>query len=95
MVTVDLHELNLKPNDVVLDAGCGEGETIERLRDFLPKPVQGIDLNPEFRDADHTAHTADDPYGKIIHTGHVQGPGRRLGFGEHLDIGVPVSTALT
>jgi SAM-dependent methyltransferase len=31
----------------VLDAGCGEGETIERLRDLLPKPVQGIDLNPE------------------------------------------------
>lgn len=31
----------------VLDAGCGEGETIERLRDLLPEPVQGVDLNPE------------------------------------------------
>ena len=30
----------------VLDAGCGEGETIERLRDLLPTPVQGVDLNP-------------------------------------------------
>jgi len=27
MVTVDLHELNLKPDDVVLDAGCGVGQT--------------------------------------------------------------------
>jgi 2-polyprenyl-3-methyl-5-hydroxy-6-metoxy-1,4-benzoquinol methylase len=31
----------------VLDAGCGEGETIERLGDLLPHPVQGVDLNPE------------------------------------------------
>lgn len=31
----------------VLDAGCGEGETIERLGNLLPKPVQGVDLNPE------------------------------------------------
>lgn len=31
----------------VLDAGCGEGETIERLGPILPKPVQGVDLNPE------------------------------------------------
>lgn len=31
----------------VLDAGCGEGETIERLGSLLPKPVQGVDLNPD------------------------------------------------
>jgi SAM-dependent methyltransferase len=31
----------------VLDAGCGEGETIERLGDLLPHPVTGVDLNPE------------------------------------------------
>ena len=30
----------------VLDAGCGEGETIERLGDLLPHPVTGVDLNP-------------------------------------------------
>ena len=32
--------------DTVLDAGCGEGETIERLGDLLPHPVTGVDLNP-------------------------------------------------
>jgi SAM-dependent methyltransferase len=31
----------------VLDAGCGEGETIERLGDRLPHPVTGVDLNPD------------------------------------------------
>ncbi|MFM8888434.1 MAG: class I SAM-dependent methyltransferase [Solirubrobacterales bacterium] len=31
----------------VLDAGCGEGETIERLGDLLPHPVTGVDLNPD------------------------------------------------
>ena len=31
----------------VLDAGCGEGETIERLGDLLSHPVTGVDLNPE------------------------------------------------
>jgi len=30
----------------VLDAGCGEGETIERLRHVLPPNVVGFDLNP-------------------------------------------------
>ncbi|MFM9077320.1 MAG: class I SAM-dependent methyltransferase [Solirubrobacterales bacterium] len=34
------------PN-TVLDAGCGEGETIERLGDLLPHPVTGVDLNPD------------------------------------------------
>ncbi|MFM9149630.1 MAG: class I SAM-dependent methyltransferase [Solirubrobacterales bacterium] len=33
--------------ETVLDAGCGEGETIERLGDLLPHPVTGVDLNPD------------------------------------------------
>lgn len=31
----------------VLDAGCGEGETLERLSGILPDGPVGIDLNPE------------------------------------------------
>lgn len=31
----------------VLDAGCGEGETIERLGGLLDGKVTGVDLNPE------------------------------------------------
>jgi 2-polyprenyl-3-methyl-5-hydroxy-6-metoxy-1,4-benzoquinol methylase len=31
----------------VLDAGCGEGETLERLDGLLSASVTGIDLNPE------------------------------------------------
>ncbi len=31
----------------VLDAGCGEGETLERLGGLLDGAVTGIDLNPE------------------------------------------------
>jgi SAM-dependent methyltransferase len=30
-----------------LDAGCGEGEAIERLRDVLPERVAGVDLAAE------------------------------------------------
>ncbi len=36
----------LKPRSI-LDAGCGEGETIARLRDILPAKVVGIDINQE------------------------------------------------
>jgi ubiquinone/menaquinone biosynthesis C-methylase UbiE len=35
----------LQPNSV-LDAGCGEGETLERLRNLLPRDVHGFDNNP-------------------------------------------------
>ena len=31
----------------VLDAGCGEGETLDRLAGVLPESPVGIDLNPE------------------------------------------------
>lgn len=31
----------------VLDAGCGEGETLERLDGMLSGSVTGVDLNPE------------------------------------------------
>lgn len=31
----------------VLDAGCGEGETLERLDGLLSGSITGIDLNPE------------------------------------------------
>ncbi|MCB0827893.1 MAG: class I SAM-dependent methyltransferase [Solirubrobacterales bacterium] len=31
----------------VLDAGCGEGETLERLAPLMPRVVAGVDLNPE------------------------------------------------
>lgn len=33
--------------EAVLDAGCGEGESLERLARYLPGSVTGIDLNPE------------------------------------------------
>lgn len=36
----------LEPTSV-LDAGCGEGETLERLRGQLPQRQVGVDLNPE------------------------------------------------
>lgn len=36
----------LKP-ETVLDAGCGEGETLDRLASVLPARPVGIDLNPE------------------------------------------------
>ncbi len=31
----------------LLDAGCGEGETIARIGDLLPRRVVGVDLSPE------------------------------------------------
>jgi SAM-dependent methyltransferase len=33
--------------DSLLDAGCGEGETIERLDELLPPRVAAVDLSPE------------------------------------------------
>lgn len=31
----------------LLDAGCGEGETLERVRTVLPMRVEGFDINPQ------------------------------------------------
>ncbi|MGD0277731.1 MAG: class I SAM-dependent methyltransferase [Smithella sp.] len=45
MVTVDLHELNLKPNDVVLDAGCGLGRHLRHLARMPELKIFGIDKN--------------------------------------------------
>ncbi len=36
----------LQPSSV-LDAGCGEGESLDRLASILPDSPNGIDLNPE------------------------------------------------
>jgi SAM-dependent methyltransferase len=40
----------------VLDAGCGEGETIERLRPLLPDDTVGIDHNPACIDYSRRRH---------------------------------------
>jgi len=45
MVTVDLHELNLKPHDVVLDAGCGLGRHLRHLAKMPELKIFGIDKN--------------------------------------------------
>lgn len=43
MVTVDLHELNLKPGNVVLDAGCGLGRHLRQLATVPGLRIFGID----------------------------------------------------
>ena len=45
MVTIDLNELNLKPHDVVLDAGCGLGRHLRHLARMPELKVFGIDKN--------------------------------------------------
>src|SRR5436190_16879330 len=37
---------SLEPGSV-LDAGCGEGETVDRLADSLPERVAGVDLRQD------------------------------------------------
>ena len=46
MVTVDLHELRLKPGDAVLDAGCGSGRHLRALAKLPGLKIFGIDRNP-------------------------------------------------
>ncbi|MBK8293989.1 MAG: class I SAM-dependent methyltransferase [Solirubrobacterales bacterium] len=41
------HEISGLAPTAVLDAGCGEGESLERLARYLPDQVSGVDLNPE------------------------------------------------
>lgn len=45
MVTVDINKLNLKPNDVVLDAGCGLGRHLRHLARKPELTIYGIDKN--------------------------------------------------
>ena len=46
MVTVDLHELKLKPGSRVLDAGCGSGRHLRALAKLPGLKMVGIDRNP-------------------------------------------------
>jgi len=43
MLTIDLHELNLKPGDNVLDAGCGSGRHLRALAQIPGLKIFGID----------------------------------------------------
>ena len=45
MVTVDFHELKLKPGSVVLDAGCGSGRHLRALAKLPDLKLVGIDCN--------------------------------------------------
>ncbi|MCK7477499.1 MAG: class I SAM-dependent methyltransferase [Candidatus Moduliflexus flocculans] len=45
MVTVDFHELKLKPGSVVLDAGCGSGRHLRALAKLPDLKIVGIDRN--------------------------------------------------
>jgi 2-polyprenyl-3-methyl-5-hydroxy-6-metoxy-1,4-benzoquinol methylase len=58
----------------VLDAGCGEGETLERLHDLLPGDVCGFDINPacvRFASARLPGYRFDT--GDVFHVGHEDG----------------------
>ncbi len=45
MLTVDFHELKLKPGSVVLDAGCGSGRHLRGLAKLPNLKIIGIDRN--------------------------------------------------
>ena len=45
MVTVDFHELKLKPYSLVLDAGCGTGRHLRALAKLPDLTIVGIDRN--------------------------------------------------
>ena len=45
MVTVDFHELRLKPGSIVLDAGCGSGRHLRGLAKLPGLKIVGIDRN--------------------------------------------------
>nr|MBP9532880.1 class I SAM-dependent methyltransferase [Syntrophaceae bacterium] len=46
MITIDLHELKLKPGFAVLDAGCGTGRHLRALARLPGLKIHGIDRNP-------------------------------------------------
>lgn len=45
MVTVDFHELKLKPHSLVLDTGCGTGRHLRALAKLPDLTIVGIDRN--------------------------------------------------
>lgn len=45
MVTIDFHELKLKPGSLVLDAGCGSGRHLRALAKLPDLKIFGIDRN--------------------------------------------------
>jgi ubiquinone/menaquinone biosynthesis C-methylase UbiE len=45
MVTVDFHELKLKPGSLILDAGCGSGRHLRALAKLPNLKIIGIDRN--------------------------------------------------
>ncbi len=45
MVTVDFHELKLRPNSLILDAGCGSGRHLRALAKLPDLKIIGIDRN--------------------------------------------------
>jgi 2-polyprenyl-3-methyl-5-hydroxy-6-metoxy-1,4-benzoquinol methylase len=45
MVTVDFHELKLKPHSLILDAGCGSGRHLRALAKLPNLKIIGIDKN--------------------------------------------------
>ncbi|HNY49829.1 MAG TPA: class I SAM-dependent methyltransferase [Smithella sp.] len=45
MITVEINKLNLKPGDVVLDAGCGLGRHLRHLARIPDLKIYGIDKN--------------------------------------------------
>jgi len=46
MITVDFHELKLKPGSHVLDAGCGSGRHLRALAKLPGLKIVGVDRNP-------------------------------------------------
>ena len=45
MITVDFHDLKLKPGFVVLDAGCGSGRHLRALAKLPGLKIVGVDRN--------------------------------------------------
>ena len=45
MVTVDFHELKLRPHSLILDAGCGSGRHLRALAKLPDLKIIGIDRN--------------------------------------------------
>ncbi|MFO7568368.1 MAG: methyltransferase domain-containing protein [Smithellaceae bacterium] len=47
MITVDFHELNIKPGYTILDAGCGSGRHLRGLAKLPGLKIVGVDRNPK------------------------------------------------